>query len=204
MDKESFDLPIRRWEMAYILDNAFVNVYRSRGGENAEISDLAEIEKNYDSAIFEAIKSLVSFEIVKGDENGNFNPSGFGTRAEAVALINRSSEVMDNITAEIEAYYAELQKQQEEHLKQQDEAVKASNITYDTRFGTVIQSYNLVRRNNAISLKLSIVNFIICAQAFYVAKSNLGRCAMALLPTINRSKANPQFICEFGLAKIQS
>lgn len=127
MDKESFDLPIRRWEMAYILDNAFGNVYGTRGGETKEIFDIEEIEKTYAPIIVAAIKSLVAFEIAKGDEKGNFNASDLGTRAEAITLINRSSKVMD----EIEAYYSELEKQQQEYEKQQEEAIKSSAITYE-------------------------------------------------------------------------
>ena len=126
MSKETYDLPIRRWEMAYILDNAFVNVYGLRGGQ-ATTNDFAEITKNYDPTIAEAIKSLVAFGISKGDEDGNFNPADCGTRAEAMALINRSAETMDKI----EAYYTAMEEQQQEMLKQQEEALKVSNKTYD-------------------------------------------------------------------------
>lgn len=128
MDESSYDLPIRRWEMAYILDNAFVNVYLARSNEEADIADIEEIESTYDESITDAIKSLVGFGIINGDEEGNFNAQDFGTRAEAIALINRSSVVMD----EINAYYTELAEQQQEMIKQQEEALKASNKTYDS------------------------------------------------------------------------
>lgn len=131
MDKDSYDLPIRRWEMAYILDNAFSNVYGISGGTELTTSDSAEIDAAYDQTIALAIKSLVNFEIINGDQNGNFNPSNCGTRAEAISLINRSSKVMD----EIEAYFKEMEEayatQQEQALKAQEEALKASNITYN-------------------------------------------------------------------------
>ena len=128
MDTETYDLPIRRWEMAYILDNALANVYGVGGGEADNIADLAEIEATYDPIIGGAIESLVAFEIIKGDEDGNFNAGDCGTRAEAIALINRSSAIMD----EIAAYYDELAKRQEELEAQQEEAVKESVKTYTT------------------------------------------------------------------------
>lgn len=130
MYDENYDLPIRRWEMAYILDNAFVNIYNMKGPEENSSADSAQIEANYDETISQAIQSLVGFGIINGDEKGNFNPSNCGTRAEAIALINRSTLVMD----EIEAYYKELEEaytaQQEEALKAQEEALKESNKTY--------------------------------------------------------------------------
>ncbi len=127
MDKDSYDIPIERWEMAYILDNAFVNVYGMRGGTTAELSDLEEIKEAYDPMISEGIISLAAFGISNGDENGNFNAGSLGTRAEAIALINRSAVIMDRIAE----YYTELAVAQETAIKEQEEAIKASNKTYD-------------------------------------------------------------------------
>ena len=127
MNLDNYDLPIKRWEMAYILDSVFANVYMAFGGETPTINDYTSIKATYDSSIATAIQSLVGFEIVKGDEKGNFNAGNTGTRAESIALLNRSSIVMK----EIQEYYEALEKEQAEQIKQQEEALKSLVKTYD-------------------------------------------------------------------------
>lgn len=127
MSPENYDLPIKRWEMAYILDSVFANVYAAFGGEATGVNDYEAIKSTYDSSIVSSIQSLIGFEIVKGDENGNFNAGNTGTRAEAIALLNRSSVVMK----EIQEYYETLEKEQAEQIKQQEEALKSLIKTYD-------------------------------------------------------------------------
>lgn len=128
MNEETFDIPIKRWEMAYMLDNAFTNVYNFRETtESDKITDIAKIKETYEDIIVKGINSLVMMDIVRGDEDGNFNPDDNGTRAEAIALFARSAEAMD-IIAE---YYETLAAQQESAIKAQEEALSASNITYD-------------------------------------------------------------------------
>lgn len=126
MSKENFDTPVTRWEMAYILGNAFTNVYMMQLDTASEISDLDEIEKNYDAEITKHIKSLISLEIFTGDENGNFNAKDNGTRAEAAVLINRSSALMD----ELHNYYEETQKQQEEQIREYEDTLNNSVKEY--------------------------------------------------------------------------
>jgi len=128
MTKESYDLPIKRWEMAYILNNAFINVYAVDGGEATGINDIEKINSSYDEIISSSIESIVAFGISKGDEYGNFNAGDYGTRAEAIALINRSAGIMK----EIQDYYEALETSQAEQMKQQEEAIKAKIKTYDT------------------------------------------------------------------------
>lgn len=128
MDSSNFDIPIKRWEMAYMLDNAFTNVYNFRETTPSDkINDIAKIKETYDDIIVKGINSLVMMEIIRGDEKGNFNPEDNGTRAEAIALFARSAEAMD-IIAE---YYETLQAQQESAIKAQEEALNESKITYE-------------------------------------------------------------------------
>lgn len=96
MSKADFDLPIRRWEMAYILDSAFLYVFGLQETEQiAPLNDMETIIADYESTISTSINSVAAIGLARGDENGNFNAGSTGTRAEAVTLINRSGDVMD-------------------------------------------------------------------------------------------------------------
>ena len=128
MNKESYDLPVRRWEMAYILNNAFTNVYAVNGGKASGIGDIEKINSSYDEIIVSSIESIVAFGISKGDEYGNFNAGNYGTRAEAIALINRSAGIMK----EIQDYYEALETSQAEQEKKQEEEIKSKIKTYET------------------------------------------------------------------------
>lgn len=128
MDEKSYDLPIKRWEMAYILDNALSNVYglHSEEGDFEKISDLKDIEDNL-SVVSGSVKSVISLGIMAGDENGFFCADSAGTRAEAVVVLSRASLLTDKI----HEYANEIQKQQEEALKEQEQALEESNVTYE-------------------------------------------------------------------------
>ncbi len=126
MDKNNYDQPIKRWEMAYILSNAFQNVFMVNGSKEEGINDLASIKEKYDASISGSITNLVYLEIVTGDENGNFNAENSGTRAEAATLIKKASDLMK----EIDAMYTELTKQQQAEYEKMEQSIKDSNVTY--------------------------------------------------------------------------
>lgn len=127
MSLEDLDIPVRRWEMAYILSSAFENVFGlyEEGELETEISDLETVE-SYDETVSGAIKSIISLKLANGDQNGCFNPQSTGTRAEAVVLINRAADLIDDIIE----YYTKLQEQQEELYKNMEEALEESNVAY--------------------------------------------------------------------------
>lgn len=124
MTKENYDLPIKRWEMAYIIDNAFINVFGVRS--EGTVGDIAAIEETYDAEISAAINSLVGMGIVKGDENGNFNAANSGTRAEAVTLVNRMAKMVDDIIA----YHEEIMATQQAEQEAYEKAIDDSLVTY--------------------------------------------------------------------------
>jgi len=126
MSKENFDTPIKRWEMAYILSNAFANIYMILGDGSEGIKDIEAINEKYDESVSAAIKNLVYLGISNGDENGNFNAENSGSRAEAAVMINRASDLI----SEIDAYYTAMQTQQEEAYKQMEAEIKENIITY--------------------------------------------------------------------------
>ena len=96
INSENADLPISRWEMAYIMSEVFANVF-GRAADEAEYADKTEIEKVYPKAISDAVTNCIGQGIMKGDENGSFNPADNGTRAEAATLMNRASARMDEL-----------------------------------------------------------------------------------------------------------
>ncbi len=120
MSQDSFDKPIERWEMAYILSQALFNVFSVGGGNEAEYTDAEDVKANYPEVIAFSISSCMELGIIKGDENGKFNPADNGTRAEAAVLMNR----FGNLSQQLINYYKGLQ---EEENRQFEE----SNITYD-------------------------------------------------------------------------
>jgi len=115
MSAQNYDLPIHRWEMAYILDNAFANLFGIRTAGADALNDMEQIRENYNPLIVASIANMAGLGISQGDENGNFNAAATGTRAEAVTLINRSAGVMDYAFALYEQYDAQ-QKAIEENL----------------------------------------------------------------------------------------
>ncbi len=126
MNKNNYDQPIKRWEMAYILSNAFQNIFMLGGTKEEGINDLAAIKEKYDASISGSVTNLVYLEIVTGDENGNFNADSSGTKAEAATLISKASSLMK----EIHTMYTDLEKQQQAEYEKMEQSIKDSNVTY--------------------------------------------------------------------------
>lgn len=125
MDAASFGTPIRRWEMAYLMGNAVIpfTMYLNEEFTEPEYTDAEEVNK-LPNAVAVSINNCIAAGLVRGDENGSFNAKNGGTRAEAVVLINRCSDMIDKA---IENYGAE----QEKALAEAEAKLDESRITYD-------------------------------------------------------------------------
>lgn len=126
MSKKDYDQPIKRWEMAYILSNAFQNIFMLSGSKEEGINDLAAIKEKYDISILNSVTNLVYLEIVTGDEKGNFNPDSSGTKAEAATLIKKASDTMK----ELNEIFTAIETQQQEEYNKTEQSIKDNNITY--------------------------------------------------------------------------
>lgn len=105
MTAENYDLPISRWEMAYIIDCALSNVFTLKTfsylfTNDFVPADIDSIFETYHPNIAYAISNMVYCGISNGDENGNFNAGSTGTRAEAAAIVNRFASVAKTINDE--------------------------------------------------------------------------------------------------------
>ena len=146
MSNENYNMPIKRWEMAYIIDNAIGNVFGVRAPNDSRFTDDEQINSTYDALIQGAISSVAGFGIVRGDENGNFNASAGGTRAEAVTIINRTTIIVD----ELISYTTQAQKEQEAYEK----AIAEKLITYtDIPTGNPVVKFTM---ENGKSFKIKL------------------------------------------------
>ncbi len=128
MTAETYDLPIPRWEMAFMLSETVRNV-TGMTAASIEITyaDNDKIVTNYPEKINQSIASCFGLSLMTGDENNNFNPSASGTRAEAVTVINRVDAMLEKIIESIKATEAEQQKQYEAY----EQSIKDKLVTYD-------------------------------------------------------------------------
>ena len=115
-----YEKPIPRWEMAFMLSESINNTV-GIGATAAYVSFADDdVLKAYPEKILADITNCYVLGLMKGDENGKFNPSDSGTRAEAVTVINRLGDI---IQKELDAYTALI----EEYNKQIEESL----VTYD-------------------------------------------------------------------------
>lgn len=96
LEGESYNYPIKRWEMAYMLYCAMAGVFGANP-EPASYTDQAETTAAYDENIDYVISSCIAMGLLQGDENGNFNAAKEGTRAQALTIVNR----LDRYTKEV-------------------------------------------------------------------------------------------------------
>lgn len=97
---ESYNYPIKRWEMAYMLYCFMANIFGMQG-EDAEYSDREATLASYDENIDYVISSCISMGLLQGDENGNFNAGNNGTRAQALTIVNRVDRYTKDILSEL-------------------------------------------------------------------------------------------------------
>ncbi len=110
---EDYNKPITRWEMAYLLSCAMHELVGIKIDTDAlKFTDANEIEK-YPQSVTAVISTANNLGFMNGDNNGNFLPAASGTRAEAVAVINRMGDSLqdyiDSSKKEEEIYYENLE-----------------------------------------------------------------------------------------------
>ena len=122
MSIENFDLPIERWEMSYLVSEYLKNTCNVVGKDQGEIfSDAAETEKTYPLGVVERVKNTFYLGVMTGDENGDINPGDNGTRAEAVVIVNRVGNIIQDLIDTAKEKTEAYEKQIEESLKTYEE-----------------------------------------------------------------------------------
>ncbi len=163
-----YDLPITRWEMAYMSSYAIVSAVGYEMTENpVDFADQTEIAK-YPEQIGETIAVSNAIGIMKGDEKNNFAPKANGTRAEAITVINRIEAFVNKTIVE---YEETAQKQQDAYIK----SVEDNQITYDKIPAGHSQATILMSDNKKIVVELypeyapqTVANFVKLAKdGFY-------------------------------------
>ena len=109
---QNYDGEITRFEMAYMLGETAYNLTgEGRIIKKFDFSDSKELEA-YPEGLVAAISTTAQLGFMKGDENGNFAPKTSGTRAEAVTVINRMGDylqdIIDLMNSEKDGYYKDL------------------------------------------------------------------------------------------------
>ena len=91
MDTETFDLPIERWEMAYLASRFAHSICGASISKKAQtgFADYSSIAASYPELVTSHISCSFGAGIMTGDEKGNLNASNNGTRAEAAVMVNR-------------------------------------------------------------------------------------------------------------------
>ncbi len=115
MNAYNFDLPIARWEMAYILSESLYNIFGIKGAQTVESADFDEIKEAYNEKIVSSVSNVLAISLFKGDENGKFNHAASGTRAETAALINRAGKLMQPVIDEYNTYMTAMMEQNKKY-----------------------------------------------------------------------------------------
>ncbi len=122
MSAADFDMPISRWEMAYIVSESIGNVCGIVGQDSGNTyNDKDEIEKTYPTAISSAVENSFFLNIMTGDENGNIEAGNGGTRAEAVVIVNRVTRLLQEVIDYTNQMYEEYEKQMNSKVKTYEE-----------------------------------------------------------------------------------
>ncbi len=128
MTESTYDLPIPRWEMAFMLGETVRNVTGMAAGDiELPYADAEAVTKDYPAQVAQSVASCYGLALMTGDESNKFNPAANGTRAEAVTVINRVDAMLEKIIESLEAAQAEQQKQYEAY----EQAIKEKLVTYD-------------------------------------------------------------------------
>lgn len=116
LEGENYNTPIKRWEMAYMLFTT-VSILFGQYPEGADFNDKAVTTEIYGELIEIAVSGCVGCGLITGDENGNFNPSRQGTRAEAVTVINRLDRMIKSVVEENQRQWEEAEKAVNDKVK---------------------------------------------------------------------------------------
>ena len=145
-----YDMPISRWEMAFMLAQAAENVIgiKATGEEANLLKDADKISANFPKEIVAAISTCNEFALMSGDDKSLFNPSAKGTRAEAITVVNRFDnmlvEVIETANREREEANAEYEKKITESLVTYTDIPKGhptATILMDNNKKIVIELY---------------------------------------------------------------
>lgn len=97
MSPDDFDIPIERWEMAYLASRFAHSICGASMAKKAQngYADYAAVSAAYPEIVINHISCSYGAGIMTGDQNGNLNASHNGTRAEAAVMINRYLALID-------------------------------------------------------------------------------------------------------------
>ncbi len=97
MDTDNFDIPIERWEMAYMASrfaHSLCGVAMSKK-TNTGFADYGKIAASFPETVTMHITCSYGAGIMTGDPSGNLNATDNGTRAEAAVMVNRFINLID-------------------------------------------------------------------------------------------------------------
>lgn len=99
MSVDDFDIPIERWEMAYLASRFAHSVCGTAMAKKAATgyADYDNIRATYPDVVLNHISCSFGAGIMTGDENGNLNASDNGTRAEAAVMVNRYLNLINSM-----------------------------------------------------------------------------------------------------------
>lgn len=106
--EENALVPVTRWEMAYMAGSMLKNMLNMIPSAELTFTDKAEVEA---LPVADFVKLTSESGVMNGDHNGKFKPMVTGSRAEAVVIVSRMNDYIDNYIAEATA------KQEEEYNK---------------------------------------------------------------------------------------
>lgn len=115
-------VPVKRWEMAYMTGSLIKILLNKELTTAPTFADIAEVDA-FPGEVPAAIKVSAENGIIKGNNLGQFNGFGTGTRAEAAVISLRVDTLIDN-------YIAEQTAKQEEELKAMIKSFDDNRVTY--------------------------------------------------------------------------
>lgn len=130
LDADNADLNIERWEMAFMALN--MSYYAVQYDAETFENSFADAEKisSYPDSVKTGIEQCAAIGIIKGDENGNFNPSDCGTRAETVVMVNRMRDVLEKVKERVEQAEKDAEELQEALRNAMEEEIDEKQKEY--------------------------------------------------------------------------
>ena len=116
LEGDSYNVPIKRWEMAYMLFTSVATLF-GQYPEMVEFNDQAKTLEIYGEMIEMSVAGCIGYGLITGDENGNFNPSRQGTRAEATTVVNRLDRMIKGVIEEQNKVIEEAEKEVNSKVK---------------------------------------------------------------------------------------
>ena len=98
MNTDNFDIPIERWELAYMASrfaHSLCGVAMSKKA-NTGFADYNKVMNTFPETVTMHITCSYGAGIMTGDPSGNLNATDNGTRAEAAVMVNRYINMIDS------------------------------------------------------------------------------------------------------------